>query len=55
MSPGIPWFPTTAPSGSATSPPIPGLLAEYAAAPERRDWWLDRLRRVHAVLAAPAR
>ncbi|WP_082492512.1 o-succinylbenzoate synthase [Arthrobacter sp. Leaf69] len=33
----------------------PGLLAEYAAAPERRDWWLDRLRRVHAVLAAPAR
>ncbi|HEX9229505.1 MAG TPA: o-succinylbenzoate synthase [Arthrobacter sp.] len=32
----------------------PGLLAEYAAAPERRDWWLDRLRRVHAVRAAPA-
>ncbi|WP_082699394.1 o-succinylbenzoate synthase [Arthrobacter sp. EPSL27] len=30
----------------------PGLLAEYAAAPERRDWWLERLRRVHAVLAA---
>src|SRR6478735_7925816 len=29
-----------------------GLLAEYAAEPERRDWWLDRLRRVYAVLAA---
>ncbi|WP_144671356.1 o-succinylbenzoate synthase [Arthrobacter sp. U41] len=33
----------------------PGLLAEYAAAPERRGWWLDRLRRVHAVFADPAR
>lgn len=31
-----------------------GLLAEYAAAPERRDWWLDRLRRVYALLAADA-
>lgn len=30
----------------------PGLLEQYAAAGERRDWWLDRLRRVHAVLAA---
>ncbi|WP_374199747.1 o-succinylbenzoate synthase [Arthrobacter sp. SO5] len=30
----------------------PELLAEYAAASERRDWWLDRLRRVHAVPAA---
>ena len=30
----------------------PGLLSGYAASPERRDWWLDRLRRVHAVLAA---
>lgn len=30
----------------------PGLLAEHAATPERRDWWLDRLRRVHAVLAS---
>ncbi len=30
----------------------PGLLAEYAAPPERRDWWLDRLRRVYAFLAA---
>ncbi|MET3901771.1 o-succinylbenzoate synthase [Paenarthrobacter sp. 4246] len=29
----------------------PGLLEEYAASAERRDWWLDRLRRVHAVLA----
>jgi O-succinylbenzoate synthase len=26
----------------------PDLLAEHAAAPERRDWWLERLRRVHA-------
>ena len=32
--------------------PAPELLAAYAASPERRDWWLDRLRRVHAVLAA---
>lgn len=29
----------------------PGLLEEYAASGERRDWWLDRLRRVHGVLA----
>ncbi|SLK00456.1 o-succinylbenzoate synthase [Arthrobacter sp. P2b] len=28
-----------------------GRLSEYAAAPERRDWWLARLRRVHAFLA----
>ncbi|WP_411374032.1 o-succinylbenzoate synthase [Arthrobacter sp. MPF02] len=28
-----------------------GLLERYAASPERRDWWLDRLRRVHALLA----
>jgi O-succinylbenzoate synthase len=34
--------------------PAPELLAGHAAAPERRDWWLDRLRRVHAVLAAAA-
>jgi O-succinylbenzoate synthase len=27
-----------------------GLLERYAAPAERRDWWLDRLRRVHAVL-----
>ncbi len=30
----------------------PDLLAAHAAAPDRRDWWLDRLRRTHAVLAA---
>jgi O-succinylbenzoate synthase len=29
-----------------------GLLERYAAPVERRDWWLDRLRRVHALLAA---
>ncbi|MGO4144217.1 o-succinylbenzoate synthase [Paenarthrobacter sp. YAF11_1] len=29
----------------------PGLLEQYAASAERRDWWMDRLRRVHAVLA----
>ncbi|SDT51237.1 O-succinylbenzoate synthase [Pseudarthrobacter equi] len=29
----------------------PGLLEQFAAAPERRDWWLARLRRVHALLA----
>ncbi|MBP1135160.1 O-succinylbenzoate synthase [Arthrobacter sp. PvP023] len=28
-----------------------GLLERYAAPADRRDWWLDRLRRVHAVLA----
>ncbi|WP_455835107.1 o-succinylbenzoate synthase [Pseudarthrobacter siccitolerans] len=28
-----------------------GLLERYAASPERRDWWLARLRRVHAHLA----
>ncbi|WP_431197119.1 o-succinylbenzoate synthase [[Micrococcus luteus] ATCC 49442] len=27
-----------------------GLLERYAAPVERRDWWLDRLRRVHALL-----
>jgi O-succinylbenzoate synthase len=27
-----------------------GLLEQYAASPERRDWWLARLRRVHALL-----
>ncbi|MEV7135645.1 o-succinylbenzoate synthase [Arthrobacter sp. NPDC093128] len=31
-----------------------GLLEEFAAPAGRRDWWLDRLRRVHAALAAPA-
>jgi O-succinylbenzoate synthase len=29
-----------------------GLLEEFAAPADRRDWWLDRLRRVHALLAA---
>ncbi|MDQ0078964.1 o-succinylbenzoate synthase [Arthrobacter oryzae] len=29
-----------------------GLLEEFAAPADRRDWWLDRLRRVHASLAA---
>lgn len=28
----------------------PALLAKFAAPPERRDWWLDRLRRTHALL-----
>ncbi|WP_461172187.1 o-succinylbenzoate synthase [Arthrobacter sp. Z1-9] len=28
-----------------------GLLEQYAASPERRDWWLARLSRVHALLA----
>jgi len=28
------------------------LLAEHAVTGERRGWWLDRLRRTHAVLAA---
>jgi O-succinylbenzoate synthase len=27
-----------------------GLLERFAAPAERRDWWLDRLRRVHALL-----
>lgn len=31
-----------------------GLLEQYAAAGHRRDWWLERLTRVHAHLAAPA-
>ncbi|QDY90251.1 O-succinylbenzoate synthase [Arthrobacter sp. UKPF54-2] len=30
----------------------PELLAEHAAPPERRDWWLHRLRRVYGELAA---
>jgi O-succinylbenzoate synthase len=29
-----------------------GLLEQYAASPERRDWWLARLSRVHALLTA---
>ncbi len=27
-----------------------GLLEQYSATPARRDWWLARLRRVHALL-----
>ncbi|MDQ0677351.1 O-succinylbenzoate synthase [Arthrobacter pascens] len=29
-----------------------GLLEQFAASAERRVWWLDRLRRVHALLAS---
>lgn len=28
----------------------PALLAHFAAPAERRDWWLDRIRRCHALL-----
>jgi o-succinylbenzoate synthase len=31
--------------------PDPSRLAELAAPADRRDWWVDRLRRCHAVLA----
>jgi O-succinylbenzoate synthase len=31
-----------------------GMLEQYAASAERRDWWLARLARVHAHLAPPA-
>jgi O-succinylbenzoate synthase len=30
-----------------------GLLERFAASADRRDWWLDRLRRVHAHLTHP--
>ena len=30
-----------------------GLLEQYAAPAERRDWWLARLRRAYAMLPAP--
>ncbi|MGP0221694.1 o-succinylbenzoate synthase [Paenarthrobacter sp. NCHU4564] len=30
-----------------------GLLEQFAAPGERRRWWLERLRRVHTVLASP--
>ena len=30
--------------------PDAALLREHAAPPERAAWWLDRLRRVHALL-----
>lgn len=29
------------------------LLDEYAAPADRRDWWLERLKRVHALLPTP--
>lgn len=32
--------------------PDPALLDALAAPPDRRDWWLDRLARCHALLAA---
>jgi O-succinylbenzoate synthase len=32
--------------------PDPDLLAEHAASADRRDWWLERLTRCHAALAA---
>lgn len=35
--------------------PDAARLDRFAASDERRDWWLDRLRRCHAVLAASAR
>ncbi|SEE98897.1 O-succinylbenzoate synthase [Arthrobacter alpinus] len=31
----------------------PELLARFAAPAERRDWWLDRLRRTYALLQSP--
>ncbi|QTX03621.1 o-succinylbenzoate synthase [Agromyces archimandritae] len=34
--------------------PAPTLLDRYAAPPARFDWWMERLGRVHAVLAASA-
>jgi O-succinylbenzoate synthase len=34
--------------------PTSGLLDQNAASSERREWWLDRLARTHAVLAAAA-
>jgi len=30
--------------------PSPKLLDEHAAAPQRRNWWLDRLAASHALL-----
>jgi O-succinylbenzoate synthase len=28
------------------------LLTQFAASPARAEWWLDRLRRTHALLEA---
>ncbi|MFC9772382.1 MULTISPECIES: o-succinylbenzoate synthase [unclassified Pseudarthrobacter] len=46
--------PLTADDGAITlreAAADPGLLEQYAATPERRDWWLTRLSRVHALLS----
>jgi O-succinylbenzoate synthase len=32
--------------------PDAALLDQHAASPERRDWWLARLARTHALIAA---
>ncbi len=40
------------PTGRVT--PDEGSLAAVAAPAERREWWLERLRRCHAILAAQA-
>ncbi|MGO2110186.1 MAG: o-succinylbenzoate synthase [Pseudoclavibacter sp.] len=32
--------------------PDPAAIARLAASPDRRDWWIARLRRCHAVLAS---
>jgi O-succinylbenzoate synthase len=32
--------------------PDAARLDRLAASPERRDWWLDRIRRCHTLLAA---
>ncbi len=34
--------------------PDPELLDRYAADPDRTDWWIERLGRVHALLLEPA-
>lgn len=34
--------------------PDPARIARLEASPERREWWLERLRRCHALLAASA-
>lgn len=48
--------PPLAPHGGALAvgrvTPDPALLAEHAASADRRQWWLDRVARCHAVLAA---
>ena len=39
-----------APVSAGDVVPDPELLAQHAAGGERRDWWLDRLRRCYSVL-----